>query len=184
MIAFFKHILFILFFLIAQNTSFAQNNYVEMPIVVAIPSVALIDFSGSEKKVIFKSGNGAEQIITPSSFDKTWINYSSIVDDKSTNNISVQLSTENLNSSIKIMLEIGEDQGEGAGKVGKSVGQIALTPYPQEIITGIGSCYTGKGAEKGHKLVYFWEWKSPYDKISGSFENIEIAVIYTLTNNK
>lgn len=168
----------------AGNTLSAQNNVVEMPIVLNIPTVSLIDFSGSEKKIIFKSGSGAEQIITPSTIGKTWINYSSIVDGKSTNNIAVQLRSGNLPTEVDIMLEVSEDSGAGAGKTGKSAGKIKLTDFPQEIISGIGSCYTGRGSGKGHQLVFSWEWKSPYDKIYSNFDNIEIAVIYTLTNTK
>lgn len=162
----------------------AQSSVVEMPIVLNIPTVSLIDFSGSERKIIFKSGSGAEQIINPSTIGKTWLNYSSIVDGRSTNNISVQIKTGSLPTEVEIMLEIGEDAGAGAGKTGKSAGKIKLTDFPQEIISGIGSCYTGRGTGKGHQLVFSWEWRSPYDKIYSNFDNIEIAVIYTLTNTK
>lgn len=180
----FIYIFVLIALLSSGNRLSAQSNVVEMPIVLNIPTVSLIDFSGSERKIIFKSGAGAEQIITPSTIGKTWINYSSIVDGKSTNNIAVQIKSGSLPTEVEIMLEVGEDAGAGAGRTGKSAGRIKLTDFPQEIISGIGSCYTGRGSGKGHQLVFSWEWKSPYDKIYSNFDNIEIAVIYTLTNTK
>jgi len=181
---YFIHIVSLIALLCTENRISAQNNVVEMPIVLNIPTVSLIDFSGSERKIIFKSGSGAEQIITPSTIGKTWLNYSSIVDGKSFNNISVQIRSGNLPTEVDIMLEVSEDSGAGAGKTGLPVGRIKLTDFPQEIITGIGSCFTGRGEGKGHQLVFSWNWKPPYDKIYSNFDNIEIAVIYTLTNTK
>ena len=163
----------------AQNT-----NIVEMPIVFSIPSIALVGFAGSDTHITYVSDKGAEQIITPSTLDKTWINYSSIVDGNSTNSISVNLSSDNIPVEIRIKLDISPDAGAGAGTIGKPTGQITLTGYPQEIITGIGSCFTGRGTLKGHHLTYSWEWLPPYDIDHSSIDNIEISVTYTLTSTK
>lgn len=169
----------------SRGMVYTQNkNIVEMPIVFSIPAIALVDFAGSDKRITFISGKGAEQIITPSTLDKTWINYSSIVDGKSTNSISVNFSSGNIPAEIGIKLDVGQDAGAGAGSTGKPIGQITLTPYPQEIITGIGSCYTGRGTQKGHQLIYSWEWLPPYDFDHTSIDNIEISVTYTLTTAK
>lgn len=180
-----RSIILILFGLFQRDLIYAQDkNTVEMPIVFSIPTIALVDFAGSDKHISFIPGKGAEQIITPSTLDKTWINYSFIVEGKSTNSISVQISSGTLPAEIRIKLDVGEDVGAGAGTMGKPVGQITLSPYPREIITGIGNCYTGKGIQKGHQLIYSWEWMPPYDIDHSSIDKIEIAVIYTLTNSK
>jgi hypothetical protein len=181
----FNHIFYSFIILSSQGMVFAQStNFVEMPIMFSIPAIALVDFAGSDTRISFIQGNGAEQIITPSTLDKTWINYSSIVDGKSTNSISVNLSSGNLPAEIQIKLDVGQDVGAGAGTTGKPIRQIALTRYPQEIITGIGSCYTGRGTQKGHQLIYSWEWLPPYDFDHSSIDNIEISVTYTLTTAK
>lgn len=160
------------------------KNTVEMPIKLSIPAISLIDFAGSDSRITFTMGNGAEQIITPSTLNKTWINYSSIVNGNSTNTISVNLSSGNLPAEIGIKLDVGEDAKAGAGTTGKPIGKITLTPYPQEIITGIGSCFTGKGTQKGHHLIYSWDWLPPYDLDHSSVDNIEVSVTYTLTSTK
>src|ERR1035437_1732170 len=181
----YRYLRFVFIVLFSGEKAFAQeNNSVKMPIVLSIPSIALVDFAGTDTRVTFISGKGAEQIITPSTLDKTWINYSSIVDGKSTNNISVNLSSMNTPAEIRIKLDVGKDVGAGAGTTGKPIGQITLTPYPQDIITGIGSCYTGRGAQKGHQLIYSWEWLPPYDIDHSSIDNIEVSVTYTITTVK
>ena len=180
----YRYLLFVFIVLFWGGKAFAQDNSVKMPIVLSIPSIALVDFAGTDTRVTFISGKGAEQIITPSTLDKTWINYSSIVDGKSTNNISVNLSSMNTPAEIRIKLDVGQDVGAGAGTIGKPIGQITLTPYPQDIITGIGSCYTGRGAQKGHQLIYSWEWLPPYDIDHSSIDNIEVSVTYTITTVK
>ena len=174
---------FVLLFSRGMATAQGKNT-VETPIVFTIPAIALVDFAGSDAHITFTSGNGAEQIITPSTLDKTWINYSSIVDGNSTNSISVNLSSDNIPVEIRIKLNISQDAGAGAGTIGKPNGQITLTGYPQEIITGIGSCYTGRGTLKGHQLTYSWEWLPPYDVDHSTIDNIEISVTYTLTSTK
>jgi len=162
----------------------AQNNVAKMSLNLDIPAVSIIDFAGTDNKILINSGKGAEQIINPSTLDRTWLNYSSIVEENTTNIISVNLSAWNLPSNMAIRLKVGENAGAGAGATGKPVGQILLSKYPQQVITGIGSCYTGRGIRKGHQLTYTWEGLFPVeDADDDSMENIEIAVTYTITSS-
>lgn len=179
-----KRILIFLFFirhLFSGNTLAAENHITHMPVILKIPAIALVDFAGSEKKLAYISGHGAEQIITPSTLDKTWINYSCINDGNSTSVISVSLSSGDLPAEISIKLEVGENMGAGGGKTGRPVGPVFLRSYPQDIIVDIGTCYTGRGTHKGHQLVYSWEWLSPYNPDQFNTEELEIAVTYTIT---
>ena len=180
----FSFLLFIIVVSSVRKVSGQNTNVVQMPIVFSIPAIALVDFAGSDRRITYVAGKGAEQIIFPSTLDKTWINYSSIVDGNSTNSISVNLSSDKVPVEIRIKLDISQDAGAGAGKTGKPTGQIILTGYPQEIITGIGSCFTGRGTLKGHQLTYSWEWLPPYDVDHSSIDNIEISVTYTVTSTK
>ena len=132
------------------------GNTAEMAVTVSIPAVALIDFEGADRLITFNSPNQIEQVITPSTLNKTWLNYSSIVEDGSTNYITVHISSGSLPPESSVNLEIGEDAGAGAGTTGRPSTQLTLSRYPQNIITDIGSCYTGRGNEKGHQLTYSW----------------------------
>jgi hypothetical protein len=162
----------------------ADNNIAHMPVIVTIPSIALVDFAGSEKRLSYITGSGAEQIITPSTLNKTWINYSCINEGNSTSVISVSLTSGNLPAEIAIKLDVGENAGGGAGKTGRPIGPVYLRSYPQDIIVDIGTCYTGRGIQKGHQLTYSWEWLSPYNPDLLSASDFEIAVTYTITTAK
>lgn len=178
-------ILLIVCLIISIECVYTQEvSFVKIPLILNIPAVSIIDFAGSVKRITFIPGNGAEQIITPSTLDKTWLNYSSITAENTTNSISVNLSSGRLPAEIVIKLTISESSGTGAGKHGRPLGPITLTPYPQDIIIDIGSCYTGRGVQKGHQLSYSWEWQHPTDQDQTIIENIEIGVTYTITTNK
>jgi len=160
-----------------------DNNVVQMPIKVSIPMVSLVGFAGSGAPNNI-SGKGAVQRVTPSTTDTTWINYSSVVDDNTTNSLSVNIISGNLPAQVVVKLNVGEDVGAGAGTMGKPVGKIILSEYPQTVITNIGTCYTGQGPKKGHPISYSWEGLESIDDDHTLIENLEISVIYTFTTGK
>ncbi len=166
-------------------TGFSQDNpKVEIPITVSIPAIALLDFEGGDHLITFNSPNQVEQLITPTTEDKTWINYSSIVESGSTNYITVHISSGNLPAGSVINVETGKDIGAGAGKMGIPMGKIQLSWYPQSIITEIGSCFTGRGINKGHQLSYSWENIEGYSKSIFGKDEYQIAVTYTITSTE
>lgn len=59
-----------------------------------------------------------------------------------------------LPNGLILKLVASADAGYGNGRLGVPTGEITLSGNQQEIITSIGSCYTGNGAGKGHKLTY------------------------------
>ncbi|MFC2097768.1 hypothetical protein ACFLSI_05480 [Bacteroidota bacterium] len=167
--------------------SIAQDsNIAETLINLVIPEVAQIDFHGSSKLITFNSTNNnrqsVEQVITSATDDKTWINYSSIVKPGSTNRISVQISDGELPPGAAIDLAISYEAMSGKGATGISCGQITLRSYPQDIITDIGSCYTGSGINKGHQLTYTWKTYGGRELNSLREMNYTIKVTYTIAS--
>ena len=122
-----------------------ENNIVHMPVKVSIPTVSLVSFAGSDAHFTSIPGKGVVQKITPSTKDTTWLNYSSVIDDNSTNSISVSIISGNLPAEVVVKLNVGEDVGAGAGTIGKPTGELALNEYPQTIITDIGTCLYRSG---------------------------------------
>lgn len=170
--------------LISIGTIAQDKNTTSMPVVLSIPKVSQIELSGTENRIVYIQGKGAEQYIKPSTQNKTWLNYSSIVDEKTSNVISVSLTANNLPPGLAIRLVVGESSGSGVGKLGKPTSPVYLSALPQDIVIDIGTCYTGKGEKNGHQLSYVWEWlDNDTDKPIIS-DDLEIAVIYTITNNK
>lgn len=175
-------LLFLVFLVCSIQTKAQINNTAEMAITVSIPAVALIDFEGDDHLITFNSPKQVKQILSPSSLNKTWLNYSSIIVTGSTNYITVHISSGNLPPESSINLKISEDSGFGAGKMGLPSAQITLSYYPQYIITDIGSCYTGRGSEKGHLLTYIWNNIDDYSKSLYSKDEYLITVTYTITS--
>lgn len=159
-----------------------SDNTAEMTVSVSIPAIALIDFEGNDHLITFNSPNQIEQIITPSTLNTTWLNYSSIIEHGSTNYITVHISSGILPNESLINLQIGQDQGEGSGKTGIPSSDIRLSYYPQNIITDIGSCFTGRGIKKGHLLTYQWENIDDYSESLYSKDEYTITVTYTISS--
>lgn len=162
-----------------------NNNSVEVPLVLSIPPVSLINFALDNNQVIthsysFLEPNNVEQIITPSTHDKTWLNYSSIVNKGATNYITVNISSGSLPADVSLRVIISEDVGFGSGSIGIPVGEITLSRYPQSIIVNIGSCFTGIGLNKGHRLTYVWDSPEGYQYEYGK----NIAVTYTINSTE
>lgn len=157
-----------------------------MPVQLTLPPSASFSLAGDNIRFALSPSKGTEQIITPSTVGKIWINYSSIVAWNTTNSICVSLSTGNLPAEVVIKLNVGTDVGAGSGKVGRPTGKITLSSYPQTIINGIGSCYTGQGVNKGHPLTFSWELLPEYESDILSVEdlNIEVGVIYTIISGE
>ena len=173
-------------FLFSTNVPAQNNNSAEMSITLNISAIALIDFvSEGSQTITFNYSNlgphQVEQQITPDLGSKTWLNYSSIVNIGSTNYITVHISSGTLPGDASLDVIIGSNEGAGAGINGTTTGRITLSKYPQNIITNIGSCYTGRGIHKGHQLTYIWENPDSYD-YSLNYDNGQaIAVTYTIT---
>lgn len=166
------------------------SNTSEVNLNLSIPPIALIDFEVEGNQTItygysYMGLNNVEQMITPTTADNTWINYSSIVNDGSTNYITVHLSSGSLPADVLLKLIVGGDVGQGAGNVGTPVsGEIIVTTYPQVIISNIGNCYTGAGVDKGHQLTYIWENPQSYN-YSLNYQNGQmIAVTYTISSTE
>lgn len=183
-IAIFNMLIGILFFCPSEVYS-QTNNTTEVPLTLSIPPVSLINFAVDDDQVVTYSfsllePNNVEQIITPGTKDKTWLNYSSIVSEGSTNYITVSISSGSLPPEVSLRVLISEDIGFGTGSLGTTIGEITLSSYPQNIIVNIGSCYTGIGLRKGHRLTYIWDSPDGYHYEYGQ----NIAVTYTINSTE
>ena len=181
--------LVVLFFSFSTIVPAQNYNTAEMSISLKIPAIALIDFVVDDSQVITYSysdlePNQIQQIITPSTGDETWLNYSSIVKSGLTNYITVHISSGSLPADVSLNVLIGADVGAGTGIRGTSKGQITLSTFPQNIITNIGSCYTGRGINKGHQLTYIWENPDSYNYSLNYEQGNVIAVTYTITSTE
>lgn len=126
-------------------------------IAITIPEVALVDIEPAATKNItlgFTAPTEAGLPILPSASNTTlWLNYSSIksVADP-TRNVSVKLNA--IIPGIDIHVTAAAATGAGGGTLGTPSAQLTLSAVDQTIVSGIGSAYTGNGANNGHNLTY------------------------------
>jgi hypothetical protein len=126
-------------------------------ITISVPEVALVDIEPVATKNITlgftaptEAGN---PIVANASNNTLWLNYSSIksVADP-TRNVSVKLNA--ILPGIDIHVTAAAATGSGGGTLGTPAAQLTLSAADQTIISGIGSAYTGNGANNGHNLTY------------------------------
>lgn len=144
-----------------SNNLYAQDTYTNNHTIgITIPEVALLDIEPAASKDItmdfLAPSEAGLALAPPADNNSLWLNYSSIVTDgtgpDASRTISVKLDA--IIPGIDIKVTAGAAAGSGAGTRGTPAGPLTLTATDQEIITGIGSCYTGDGATNGNNLTY------------------------------
>ncbi|MFP3594125.1 hypothetical protein [Chryseobacterium sp. SIMBA_038] len=144
-------------FAVSANLNAQDTNTDNHTITISIPEVALVDIEPAATKNItlgFTAPTEAGQPVTANASNTTlWLNYSSIksVADP-TRNVTVKLNA--VIPGIDIHVTAAAATGAGAGTLGTPSAQLTLSAVDQTIVSGIGSAYTGNGANNGHNLTY------------------------------
>jgi hypothetical protein len=145
------------------SVGFSQDTNVDThTLTVTVPEVALLDLESTGSlnfgmTFLPPSGNEAgKKINNPLNNLTVWLNYSSIVTATAPDNVRQVKVKSDVNSpgGVSFSVNAGADVGMGAGTVGTAVGNVSINPVADDLITGIGSCYTGTGPSKGHLLTY------------------------------
>lgn len=144
-------------FAISAHVSAQDTNTDNHTITITVPEVALVDIEPAATKNItlgFTAPTEAGNPILASTANTTlWLNYSSIksVADP-TRNVTVKLNA--LIPGVDIHVTAAAATGAGGGTLGTPSALLTLSAADQTIISGIGSAYTGNGANNGHNLTY------------------------------
>ncbi|MFY1048389.1 hypothetical protein [Chryseobacterium sp. GP-SGM7] len=144
-------------FAFSANLNAQDSNADNHNITISVPEVALVDIEPAASKNItlgFTAPTEAGLPVTPTGSDNTlWLNYSSIksVTD-ATRTVSVKLDA--LIPGVNINVTAATATGAGGGTLGSPSPLLTLSAADQTIISGIGSAYTGDGANNGHNLTY------------------------------
>lgn len=184
--------LFVLFFTGTFFTTQAQtdNATASHEVSIKIPEVAILDVEPANNSFSL-APTEPEEAGLALDFSKAlnsdlWLNYSSIVgstDDKS-RTIDVKIGEGAVPDGLLLKVTASRDNGTGDGKMGTANPlAITLSSTAQEIITDIGSCYTGSPEKNGHQLNYALE----LNEAAGSYEKIDfnqsttIKIVYTIS---
>lgn len=177
--------------MVAMNSFGQDDNTAIQNVVVSVPEVALLDLesaSGTTLQLSPEAPQEAGMAVDFSNQTKAgiWINYSSIVNSRTEpgRNITVQITSGSVPQGMTLSVVAGQDAGMGDGQMGKAAGNINLTNKSQNIITGVGSAYTGNGVAKGHQLTY----SLSLENAKGAYASLDfdqsnsVAITYTLTD--
>ncbi|NQU85166.1 MAG: hypothetical protein HQ541_05335 [Mariniphaga sp.] len=168
--------------------TFAQSDTNEgsHSISISIPEVALLDLEGGSS--INLAPSAPSEAGNPFDFstavdNSIWVNYSSVVASGRTRTVTAAITTGSVPTGMSLKVTAGSYAGSGNGTLGGATSQVTLSNSAQDIITGIGSCYTGNGASNGHNLAYALELDSNNDYDELVQDNTSITVTYTLTDD-
>lgn len=144
-------------FALSSNLRAQDTNKDNHTVTISVSEVALVDIEPAATKNItlgFTAPTEAGNPVIPNTANSTlWLNYSSIksVADP-TRNVSVSVNA--IIPGIDIHVTAAAATGSGGGLVGDPAAELILSATDQTIISGIGSAYTGNGANNGHNLTY------------------------------
>jgi len=180
----------LLFATTAINAQAADTNEDSHTVTIGIPEVALLDLESTTGTAISLNAQAPKEAGDAVVFNQTnsdlWINYSSIVGENSTREVSVQITAGDVPAGLELSVVATQDAKQGEGNTGSAVNDAIVLndKSAATIIEGVGSAYTGDGANKGHNLTYKIAQSKDdkaYSKLS--FEQSQtLTITYTLSD--
>ena len=192
----------------AQNPTGGDTDEATHNVTVNIPMFALVDVEDGGADIILtpgisnEAGSPLDFSVASASDNSGYLNYTSVVGSSDGNNVDYYGNGEGsgdvserritvvtngaLNGTgVALQLVAASDAGGGAGQVGSPVAVLPLSSTTQNLITGIGSCYTGDGTSSGHNLTYSLVQTQDANGVdygalsSGSYD---VTITYTITD--
>lgn len=180
-------ILFIFLFPIFAINGRSAGNTTGHKACITIPKVALLsihsDFTDGTEfySTAPNSAGGSIQFNQPNR-SGNWINYSSVINRYQYRKITAKITGE-VPQGLIIKLNVSECRGKSMGEVGQGHRSVKLSNNPTEIISGIGSGYTGNGVENGHHVLYDIEVNNKDFYTNSPKNNTSVYVVFTLTDD-
>lgn len=184
-----KKLLFVLFAigLMAgfSNKVVAQAAFDNEVFTYQLDAFAILDIEGTPPSLELvkptNAGLAVPDVSTDANATWSWINYTSIIDVDETYDVTVEIDVMPP-SFTTLKVAAAEHFGTGDGSFGTRVGDVtfAAIETAEDIITGIGSCWSGDGAN-GHKLTYTWGITAgAYANAVSVASASDITVLYTI----
>lgn len=175
---------------LAPLISEGQTSQVNHKVNIEIPEVALLGLVSEESGLINLMAEAPGEAGDPISLEniqqekRVWLNYSSIIRSENHRRKVMAAVQGEIPVGLRLVVEATEASGSGGGMLGKSAGKVYLSSEPVEVITDIGSCFTGKGVNTGHLLSYRLESENNVNNLAALNQNqVTLQVLYTLTDN-
>lgn len=170
-------ILFTLWSLMFIFVASGLNDNAQHDVVLQVNEIALIDLNSTSSITLSTNAPGAGgELPTGDSDSSKLLQYTSLVAPGLTRNITVQWgATDNAPSGTSLDVEATNVPGA----CGTGAGLITLSNVAQILISSIGSCATGTGAN-GSELTYTFNIDDVSSLVVGSSSTVNIT--FTLTD--
>jgi len=169
--------------LYAQDVSTQSHN-----VAISIPVIAILDIESTAGENVSFALNadgleaGAEFIIDEENSD-LWINYTSIVPAvASARTITVHSDNAPTITGLTLKVVASAHTGVGGGNFGTPTAIVTPSAIPTDIITGIGSAFTGNGNSNGHNLTYHLDFNGDFADLNVASAFMTINMTYTITD--
>jgi len=159
----------------------AQDTNADTDVVsYELPAMAILDVEGTAPTLTFAAPSEAGLAVDDVTSALSSINYTSIIATGSTNKVTASITTGAVPTGTTLTVVAGADQAAGDGTVGTAASALTLSGSAQDLVTAIGSCYTGNGFSGGHVLTYTWSVDADaYATVATA--NASRTVTYTIT---
>lgn len=132
------------------------------------------------------SGSVAGAPVSSVSNSDMYLRLSSLVPGNTNREVTVRLSAGSIPSGTTLTLISAPCTiTNSGGRLGQPIlAPLELLVVDQNLITGIGSCYTGTAFNDGYQLTYTWSPTSlatNYSLIEASSSPVNITVVFTIT---
>lgn len=179
--------------MVAFSSAVAQDKKDQVhDVKIDLPEVALLDVESKSNLSIVIAAQAPEEAGLPLDLSKStnsdlWINYTSIVGSKKepSRQVTAQITSGAVPDGLRLFVEAANAKGKGNGKFGKPSGKVHLSSNPKNIITNVGSSYTGDGPDNGHQLTYILEMFNLNKFGDLDFDQAQeaLSITYTLSDN-
>lgn len=151
---------------------------------VTIPSVVMVDIEGGNIALEFPTfmEAGSALAVNTNSNNETWLNYS-FIKTLAAGVAKVQAKVSAVIPGFDLKVSIGTaTSSSSGGTLGTAAsGQLTLSATDQNVVTSIGSSYTGDGTNNGHNLTYqATRTTTNYSDLQASTSSA-VTVTYTIT---
>ncbi len=168
---------------LAQDTDSEPHN-----VVISAPEIAILDIESTNTLDLSFSLDASglesgEEFIIDEENNDLWINYTSLVATSSSQrSITIESSSVPSIAGLTLTVLASAHSGNGGGNIGTPTTVVTPSATPANIITGIGSAYTGDGNSNGHNLTYYLDFNGDFGDLNVSDAAANISMTYTITD--
>ncbi len=170
-------------FLLTTNVMAQDTGEAGEAVTYSLPAMKILDIEGTAPSLTFAAPAEAGTAVEPVTDNASWLNYTSVIATGTTNKVTCVLSGTAVPTSTVLKVTAAAHAGTGNGTYGTTANQVTLSTSAVDVITGIGSCWTGDGNLNGHQLTYEWSITSSAYAALVTAGAADITATYTIIAN-